>query len=132
MSINLRCDGVGLEELADEVAPVRPDVLVLLGADPETREYFTAEGWPGPTPDSTFHPLAADAECGRLVLSNHALADATPLGATQPVITAALPTGPLTVIPSTPPRPSTASTRGPPPMRRPRKQRWSASTNRPS
>lgn len=105
MSLNLRCDGVGLEDLADAVARVNPDVLVLQGADPETREYFAADGWPGDEPNATFHPLQVDPECGKTVISDHPVTDATGPEDERPVIRVDLPTGPLLIIPVDAPTP---------------------------
>lgn len=105
MSLNLRCDGVGLEDVADAVARVRPDVLVLQGADPETREYFAADGWPGDEPNATFHPLQVDPECGKTVISDHPVTSVTSPGDERPVVRVDLPTGPLVVIPVDAPTP---------------------------
>lgn len=104
MSINLRCDGVGLEELAAHVARVQPDILVLQGADPETQDYFLDDGWPGERPNRAFFPLDVDPECGKLVLSNHPIVDATAPGG-WPVVRVAMPDLPLTVIPVDTPTP---------------------------
>lgn len=105
MSLNLRCDGVGLEELAAEVHRVRPDVLVLQGADAETRAYFAADGWPGAAPRSTFHPLQVDPTCGKAVISDHDVVDITTPADARPVVRVDLPGGPLVVIPVDTPTP---------------------------
>lgn len=105
MSINLRCDGEGLEDLGADVARIEPDVLVLQGADPETRAYFGEEGWPGEHPHSTFHPLGVDPECGKVVISDSPVVDVTLPEDERPVIRVDLPTGPLTVVPVDAPTP---------------------------
>jgi len=104
MSINLRCDGVGLEGLGAEVARVDPDILVLQGADPETRQFFEEDGRLDERPNRYFYPLEIDPDCGKQVLSRHPIEDVTaPDG--RPTLRVTTPSIPLILIPVDVPTP---------------------------
>jgi len=77
MSINLRCDGYALAELSAEIRRVAPGILVLQGADADTRERLVSERWLGDGAGMVFHPGADDSDCGSVVASIFALEDVT-------------------------------------------------------
>lgn len=104
MSINLRCDGVGLEELGDVVARVEPDIVVLQGADPETREFFERDAWLNEHPSRSFYPLRVDPDCGKLILSSHPIDDLTAPGGI-PTVRITTPSISLVVVPIDAPTP---------------------------
>lgn len=105
LSLNMRCDGEGLEDLATQIRRFQPDVLVLQGADGVTREFLADEGWPGAAQDVEYAPLEVDPTCGKVVISDFEVSDHTQPGDVRPVFRIDLPTGPLTLIPVDAPTP---------------------------
>ncbi len=105
MSINLRCDGESLSALAEQVGLHQPDVLILQGADPYTRERLADEAWLGEGARVLAWPGTAATGCGTLVASTYPLEDLTAEPTSQPVVRVEMDDGALVVVPVDAPTP---------------------------
>lgn len=99
LSLNLRCHPYGLDELADVVATTQPDLVVLQGVGRGAWNRLQDAGWTRRFTERTFHPMHESATCGSRVFAQAPLKALTEPADPQPVLSAALDSGPVLVLP---------------------------------
>jgi len=106
MSMNLRCNPVGIDELDRIASTVRPDVVVLQGVGREAWVQLGHTEWTARLPRWTFHAMPDLVTCGSMVFSRGPLTVLTGPAEPQPVVRATLEGGPILILPVDFPTPS--------------------------
>ncbi len=105
LTMNLRCDEPALSGLVEVVERERPDIVVLQDLSQEGWDYLQGTSWWQTLPQHSMQPkdqplAAAETDpCGSVVFANATVTQASASDAAQPVVSVALPSGPLTVVP---------------------------------
>lgn len=99
LSLNLRCNPVGLDELAETIETIEPDLVVLQGVGGGAWNRLQEADWPQNYRERTFHPMPHLATCGSRVFSRAPLMALTEPTVPQPVLRAALDSGPVLILP---------------------------------
>ncbi|MGD8214489.1 endonuclease/exonuclease/phosphatase family protein [Aestuariimicrobium sp. Y1814] len=105
MTMNMRCDSRGLDDLASLTERVTPDVAVLQGMY-AVRGETLSRAWQQILPHKSFHPMPDLPECGTLVFSRTPIRVLSGAGEVQPVVEVSGPNGPLVLLPVDLPTPS--------------------------
>ena len=105
LTMNLRCVGSGLTDLAAVAERARPDVVVVQGLLNSEQESL-GDSWGRRLPYSTFHPMADLPECGTFVFSTTPLRTLSDPGVAQPVVEVAGPVSPFVLLPVDLPTPT--------------------------
>ena len=105
LTMNLRCDEPALSGLVEVVERERPDIVVLQDLSQEGWDYLQGTSWWQTLPQHSMQPkdqplAAAETDpCGSVVFAHATVTQASASDAAQPVVSVALPSGSLTVVP---------------------------------
>ena len=109
LTMNLRCNHSGTNNLAALAQRTDPDVVVVQGFD-STQRSALGDAWSQALPHSTFHPMARQSGCGTLVASRTPLRTLSAPDDAQPVVEVDRPGGPVVLLPVDLPTPTNGVT----------------------
>lgn len=105
MTLNSRCDGSDSEELAEVLGELRPDLVVLQGAEDRIQESLAEAGMHEVYPHRLFFPMPTLPFCGTAVYSGTPVVETPASTARQPAVRVAAAGGEFALVPADVPGP---------------------------